>query len=170
MKKNIFLLSSFIFILLALPSSAETSKTFTLKDGATFQGHLSSVENGIYTVESPTLGNIKLKETDVVTITSSDQPVVTPSFNVPKPTDAASSQEQMQIMQAKITSDPAIMADIQALASNPRLMQVLANPALLTAVAQGPQALQGNPEAEELLKDPDIQALVQKIQASQTQP
>ncbi len=170
MNKNIFLLSLFILTLITLPSSAESSKTFMLKDGATFQGHLSSVENGIYTVESPTLGKIKLKETDVVTITSSDQPLVTTSLNAPKPTDAASSQEQMQAMQAKITSDPAIMADIQALASDPRLMQVLTNPALLTAAAQGPQALQGNPAAEELFKDPQIQALIQKIQASQTQP
>jgi hypothetical protein len=170
MNKYIFILSSIIFIALTLPSSAENPKTFTLKDGATFQGHLSSVENGTYTVESPTLGNVKLKETDVLSITSSEQPLVTPSLNVPKLANTAASQEQMQAMQAKIASDPAIMADIQALASNPQLMQALADPALLTAVAQGPQALQGNPAVEELFKDPQMQALIQKIQASQTAP
>lgn len=171
MNKYIFFLLFLIFTPLASSSYAEATKIFTLKDGATFQGHLSSVEDGIYTVESPTLGHIKLKEADVLTITSATTPSTGTSTPYrPQPAATTSSAQQMQAMQASITSNPAIMADIQAMASNPRLLEILTNPALLTAISQGPEALQGNPDAEKLLNDPQMQALIQKIQASQAQP
>ena len=170
MKNTSFIFSLIVFSFCASFSFAQTSKTFTLKDGATFQGHLSTVENGIYTVESPTLGSIKLHEADIVTITSADRPTTTPTALPLQPTTATSSAEQVKTMQTKIISDPAIMADIQALTANPRLVQILTDPSLLTAAAQGPEALQGNPQAAELFKDPEIQALIKKIQASQPQP
>ena len=86
----------------------------------------------------------------------------------PQPT--ASSKEQMQAIQTKIASNPAIMTDIQALTANPSIAKLLANPALLNAAAQNPETLQGTPELEELLKDPQMQALIKKIQGLEAQP
>lgn len=168
MNHRILSFSFLILILLPLPTHAEASKIFTLKDGATFQGNLSSVENGIYTVESPTLGKVQLKGTDIISINSSVQSATASPLSDQAP--KISSADQMKAVKEKITSSPEIMADIQAIASNSDLLPLLTNPALLTAAAQGPQALQGNPTVEKLLKNPEIQALIQKIQATQTQP
>ena len=148
------------------------TRVISLKDGSTVQGKLVGVNNGVYTVETATLGTLSLKEEDVQSVgVSTAAPL---AQNPGQPTGAMPSsvntKVDFQAAQKDIMSNPALMADIQSIAADPEIVALVTDPAFMEAAqAKDINAISANPRTAKLMQNPKIKALIEKIQASRTQ-
>ncbi|MEI8012478.1 MAG: hypothetical protein WCI27_08390 [Candidatus Omnitrophota bacterium] len=150
--------------LLALVSGvfAADSKTIILKDGSHVKGDLVGIADGYYTITTAAMGDIRVAEKDVLSITS-DTPAAQPAA----PTDIKATPEFNSI-QNKIISDPALLSEIQALLQDPEIMAVMSDPVLIAAVQSGNSAvLQSDPRLKRLSENPKIKALIDKVKPQQ---
>ena len=87
-----------------------------LKDGSSIKGSVSKLEDHVYTIETSTLGAVKVNDSDIVNISAGDAPnPSSPSLPNANPLELKGDPKlmaQVQSMQGTILSDPALMADI----------------------------------------------------------
>lgn len=162
MKKS-FLIITFLFLSAATISFADqTQQVITLKDGSQIKGELSKIDNGVYTIKTPMIGDVHVAASDVISITNGSASAALPpagSFN------GGMDQEMMTSM-----SSPQSMAIIQQMVQDPEILKALSDPALVQAVvSHNYQAAQNNPKIQELMSNPKIQALLQQVAAQQQQ-
>jgi len=161
-------LPALLIVLFFVSSASAEPKTrvVTLQDGTTVQGKILGIDNGSYIVQNPVLGELRVKEGDVVSILS-------PGESLEKPSQKPSRQggtDELQVLQSRIMGNPEIMADIQAIASDPELVALISNPAFMQAAqAKDIAAMQANPRTAKLMSNPKIKALIEKIQALEGQ-
>jgi len=175
MRKS-FLLFLLLFPLIGLSSSgAESSglKVFTLNDNSQIKGRLIGVENGRYLVESTSLGNVSILESNVVSITNlsgTDSPasvLAVPSGGQETVTTLPSQNTEIQgevaDLQKHILADESLMTDIQSLTRDEEFMGLLSDPEILDAVANSDlEKIRNNPKAMQLLNHPKMQEIIQK--------
>ena len=140
-----------------LASTAAAGATLVLKDGAVIHGEITSLEDGVYRVNSPTLGKVRVRKVDVRTIDHSGGATLGAGA---APT---ATQQEVQSLQTQMMQDPNMMAKIQALQSDPQIQAVLADPEIMRAIASGDygpllnhpkiQALSRNAGVREIIKD-----------------
>ena len=142
---------------------ADELKTITLQDGSRIQGSVISLQNGEYTIQSPSLGTIHLKESNIRSISTQDSHVS--AGNVEGSVDHTA---EINNLMNGIMSNPELMNDIQALASDPQLVAILQDPAFMNAIqTRDFSALQTSAATQKLMDNPKMKALVQKIMALQ---
>ena len=172
MNKILFTLLGLSFLVCGI-SYSEGLKAFQLKDGSSLKGKLVSFGQGVYVVNTQAIGAVQLKEVDVVSIV--DESVHGTAQN-PQTTTANNQSAyatQMQQVQQKLMSDPQLTQQVQNLAQDPEMMQLLSDPQLIqemTAVTNGgdPQAIQQNPKVQQLMQNPKMQNLIGQLQSSFT--
>ena len=156
----------------------QAEQVITLKDGSQIKGQLSGIENGIYTIKTPIIGDVHVAASDVASITTGGAPAAGVNQNnagnaaALPPTGAPIPITDQQIMaqQQKLMADPQAMSDLQQMAQDPEIMKALSDPALVQAVTTHDyQAIQNNPKMQELMSNPKMQALLQKMAAQQQQ-
>lgn len=154
-------------VLLAGVASAEPqNRVVTLKDGSTVQGKIMGIEKGAYIIESSTLGVLRINEGEVVSIASPGAAVAAGTVQVAQPAGNA----ELEAVQAKMMSDPALMAELQAIASDPEVVAIISDPAFMQAAqAKDMAAIQANPRTAQLMNNPKIKSLIQKMQAARGQ-
>lgn len=163
--KNIshFSLVSFIFIACAATLWAQPSdqtqqnlKTITLKDGTKIKGTLTGIQNGIYSIETNSLGKITVKDSDVESISTSEGSA--PSSIPP------SMKGQVEALQGQVMADPEFMASVQELTRDPKFIELLQDPDFMNVIlSRDPQKIQNNPKIQLLLQDPKMQKLMQRM-------
>ena len=145
---------------LAGPSRVE------LKDGSVLTGDLVGYSGGIYTLRSPTLGEVRLEESKVLSVrpgapgdpAGADASGGLGGLQVPP--DLAG---QVQATQQRLISDPAVFGMIMALQNDPAIRAVLSDPAFLSLITSGNlEAIQGNPRFQELLQHPGLRAILEQ--------
>ena len=153
-----FTISGFLILLLCANVFAEAQE-IELKDGSIIAGEIISLSNGIYTIESNSLGNIKLKKSQIRTIrsksnrggNSSSLPVV---------------NNTVQALQDTIMSQPDLMTMIMALQNDPDIRMALQDSKVMNAVMSGNiNALMDNPAFQRILENPRVQAISREIEA-----
>src|SRR4051794_2076105 len=60
-------------VLAGVVCTALASPTFELKDGSRIEGEIQSVENGVYTVLSPSIGTVHVAQSSIVRIVYSGE-------------------------------------------------------------------------------------------------
>ncbi len=140
-------------IALGLGPAAELAadpQRILLRDGSEIVAEVRSLEKGVYTFESPTLGRIRVPATRVKKI---EGPPTRPT--APPPSAAA-----IQDLQTRMLTDPQLSAALMQLQSNPAMQEVLQDPEILRAVARRDmEFLQRHPKMKRLMKDPAVRAL-----------
>ena len=167
-------MNKIIFVLVFLFLSAATftfadqiEQVITLKDGSQIKGELSGVENGVYTVKTPSMGDVHVSAGNVASIANSKTPMAAPPVT---PVAAPNMDQQIMAQQQKLMANPQAMADVQQIAQDPEIVQLLSDPALVQAVTSHDlQAIQNNPKIKELVNNPKMQALLKKLAAQQQQ-
>lgn len=149
-------LPGLLAVLTALSTaSAAGPSTVTLRDGSTITGEVVSLEAGLYTIRSATLGTLTLRQADVQSIADAAAPPPAPALSAPAQLDA---------VQERIAADPALMQDITALQDVPEIQALLEDPEVMNAIRDGNlEALVGNPKLARLAADPRVQAIVRKL-------
>jgi hypothetical protein len=144
-------------------------QVFNLKDGSQIKGQLVSVQDGVYTVKTPIIGDIHIAASDVSSITNGDAAVPVAATSQP-PATGADTNQQIASAQQKLLSNPQSMALIQEMAQDPQIAQALQDPALVQAVTNHDyQAVAGNPNAQALMSNPKMQELLHQLADQQKQ-
>lgn len=166
-----------VFMLYAHLSSF-ADQVITLKDGSQIKGQLAGIENGVYTVKTPIIGDVHVSAADVANINNTDSgsapalPGTMPTMPAmpTQSTEAVSMNQRIAAQQQQLLSNPQSMAALQQMAQDPAIMQALQDPALVQAVTNHDyQSVQENPKVQELMSNPKMQALIQELAAQQKQ-
>ena len=135
---------------------ADALRIIELTDGSSISGRVVALEDGVYTIESETLGSLYLPQSEVVSIRS-PQAVrrefhgVAPGFDP-------------EALQNRILQDPEIMTDIMSLQQDRQIQAILSDPGILRSLQAGDiSALTEDPRIIELLKHPRIKLIQDKI-------
>jgi hypothetical protein len=160
MKKSI--LSLALLTALVGPSFAENAKTITLQDGSRVKGNIVSMDNGFYTVETPSMGEVRIADSDIASIAAGEGP------DQPQMPSNIAATPEFQSVQAKVVGNPEIMGEIQNLMQDPEVMSVISDPGFIAAVQSGNTTeLQSDPRLQRLIENPKIQLLIEKIRSQQ---
>jgi hypothetical protein len=136
---------------------ADDPQQIELKDGSTIAGEIISLSNGIYTIESDSLGSIKIEKSKIRTIHAKSYQRKSSPLPAVKNT--------VQALQDTIMSQPNLMQMIMALQNDPDIQMALQNPKVMGAVMSGNiNALIDNPEFQKILKNPKVQAISREIE------
>ncbi len=164
-----------IFILLLAPTCTvvfadQAEQVITLKDGSQIKGVLSGINDGVYTVKTPIIGDIHVAASDVASITNGNTPppvAALPANNAPAPSGAM--DQQIAAQQQKLMNNPQSMATLQEMMQDPEIAQALQDPALVQAVtSHNYAAVQSNPNVQKLMSNPKMQALLKQLSAQQS--
>lgn len=147
-------------------------QVLTLRDGSQIKGHLIEVDGDHYVFQSLQLGDIRVRASEVQSITTDRGMCALPAG--PSPADpgsllgpsAANSPFYAQVreIQQQYFSDPKVMASLQELANDPEIVKILSDPQLLQAVfSMNPQQIMNDPQAQQLFQNPKIQSLIQQV-------
>ena len=178
MYKFILILAALILFTNMAVFADQGEQVITLKDGSQIKGNLAGIENGIYTIKTPIIGDVHVAASDVASITNGagngTAPVAAlPTNNTNYPPASGpvpNMDQQIAASQQKLMSNPQAMAELQQIAQDPEIMRALSDPALVQAVTSHDyQAVQNNPKIQELMNNPKMQALLQKLAAQQQQ-
>lgn len=142
-----FLLLLFVF---AGELFAGEVRRIELNDGSLLYGKIVSLKDGVYTVNTMSLGSVKIEESKirVIRFKSDDQ----------------AAKEQIQAMQKLMLSDKEIINVIASLKDDPDVQKILKDPALMKAINSGDlETLISNPKFLKLLSNPKILNIKEKV-------
>lgn len=147
--------------LLALASGALASPTIELKDGSRIEGEIHGIENGVYTVLSPSIGTVHIAQSDIARIVYSGDA----SNAAGSPGKSSSGGDafagDIQQLQSRLAQDPAAMRSIMSLQSDPQIQAVLSDPEIVKAIQEGDYAsLLGNAKIQALENDEQLKQLL----------
>jgi hypothetical protein len=163
MKKQTYFLS-FLFVSILASLSFADVQTISLKDGSQLKGELTGISNGVYTVHTSNLGDIKINASEVSNIGIGAPPA---AQQAPISGAGGGSDDlnlKIKNAQTKLMQDPAMMQQVQAMAQDPELMKMLSDPELTQAVmSHDVKAIENNPRAQQLMSNPKMRALMEQM-------
>ncbi len=151
--------------LLGFACSALASPTIELKDGSRIQGEIQSLENGVYTVLSPSIGTVHVAQSNIVSIVYSGgaSTANTADASGKSPAHDGAVAQQIQQVQSRLAQDPAAMQSIMNLQSDPQIQALLSDPAIMKAIEEGDfMSLLGNAKIQALQSNEHLQQLLQQ--------
>ena len=165
---KVFLEACLAAALLGLASAVLASPTIELKDGSRIEGEIQSIDNGVYTVLSPSIGTVHVAQSNIVRIVySSDVPNAPDSSG--KPSSGKSSTHDDALtgdihqLQTRLAQDPAAMQSIMSLESDPQIQAILSDPAIVKAIQEGDYvSLLGNAKIQALENNEHLKQLLQQ--------
>ncbi len=139
---------------------AEGTRFIELSDGSVISGQIISFENGVYTVASPSLGRLRLKDSEILSIRSNPgSPRAMQSS--PQAPDAGQSFSGIE---RRIVGDPQVFALVMSLQQDPQILAILNDPAIMRAIsARDVESLRNNPKIRELERNPIIQEILGRM-------
>lgn len=140
------------------------SPIIELKDGSRIQGDIQSIQNGEYTIVSPTIGTVHIAQSNIVRISydgngeTRDHTATAAAGNDQRSTEA-------QQLQAQLVQDPEAMKSILSLQSDPQIQAVLNDPQIMQAIARGDYAsLLDNPKIKALDNDEQLRSVLRDLE------
>jgi len=148
---------------LGLATGALAAPTIELKDGSRIQGEIQGIDNGVYTVISPSIGTVRIAQSNIVRIVYSGDASDAPASPGKSPARDDTLSRDIQQVQASLAQDPATLQSIMALQSDPQIQAVLSDPAIAKAIQEGDYAsLLGNAKIQSLQSNEHLQQLVRQ--------
>ncbi len=147
------------------------NRLIVLKDGSQVQGKIVSFKDGVYVVRSSSMGELKLADHQVQSISTVEPRLKSGSsaqavprrqiVDTAKRSIASGSIEQIQ---GQIASDPAVMSSIMALQSDPEMQALLAEPEVMRAIQTFDiDALSSNPRILKLMRSQKFREIESRI-------
>ncbi len=149
----------FLTAVLINVAAAGELREIELIDGSTITGEVQSLNNGIYTIKSESLGTVRIEDSKVRAIRVKSE----------TPAGRAVSRESgtaggVKDLQEKMTGDRETMSLIQSLQNDPDFKKILEDPEIMKAVQEGNfAALAADPRIRKLLDNPTVQDIEKKV-------
>ena len=159
MKKTILLLIIFFNILPGLTLASKLSR-IELNDGNIIIGEISNFNNGIYSIASDGMGQLKIEESRIKQISSANSnQITTPT----EPLANTLSSENINALANKMMSDKETVGMIASLQNDPQFQAIINDPEIINAVKSGDSAsLMSNEKFMQLKDNPTIQKISKK--------
>ena len=149
--------------LLGLASGVLASPTIELKDGSRIEGEIQSIEKGVYTVLSPSLGTVHVAQSNIVRIVYGGDVSNAADSSSKSPARDDTLTRDIQQLQASLAQDPTAVQAIMNLQSDPQIQAVLSDPAIVKAIQEGDYtSLLGNPKIQALESNEKLKQLVRQ--------
>ena len=149
--------------LLGLASGVLASPTIELKDGSRIEGEIKGIENGVYTVVSPSLGTLHVAQSNIVRIVYSGDASNAAGSSAKSPARDDAMSRDVQDLQTRLAQDPAAMQSIMSLQNDPQIQAVLSDPVIMKAVQEGDfMSLLTNPKIQALESNEHLKQLIQE--------
>ena len=160
--KRIIMVSLFLLAVNPAAYCAEASRV-ELNDGSVITGEIVSYANGVYVINTASLGEMKLDAAKI----SSIQPLNSSLVNSPAASAAGVNNpdgSKMGAYSQSLMSKPENAAIVAGLASDPHIQELVNDPQVAEAVKKGDiQALMKNEKFMQIVNDPDTQESLKKI-------
>lgn len=149
---------------LVVTASVPGSPIIKLKDGSQIQGDIESIQDGQYTVVSPSLGTVHIAQANIVQI-SYDGGGESRDRAATEATGSDQLSSQAQQLQAQLAQDPKAMKSILSLQNNPQIQALLNDPQIMQAIQRGDYAsLLNNPKIQALDNDPQLKSVLRELE------
>jgi hypothetical protein len=141
-----------------------SAATVVLRDGTVIQGEVKSLQDGVYTIETATVGTVRVRTEDVRSIDAegAKPPSTTPgagqTVSGPSPAGA------LDALKSEIGADPKLLSAVLGLQNDPEVLALLADPEIAKAIAAGDYgALSTNPKIVALMNNPKVRAIIDAV-------
>jgi hypothetical protein len=155
-----------LLLLFFVSGSFAAPAAIQLNDGTQVVGNITSYIDGIYTIETLTLGSVQVREGQINAILyqgSHSEPGAS-STQSQETSGNASTAGSIQILQNAMMGNKELFAMIQALAGDPQLQAILSDPEIMRAVSTGDtQTLANNEKFMRLMDHPEIRRITSKV-------
>ncbi len=144
-------------LMLALNGLAYCAQTSRLEltDGSVIKAEVISLKNGIYTLNTGALGEIKLEASKIKNIEIANQEV--------NPADNAIKSKTEQLKQ-QITNNPGTAKIIAGLATDPQFQEIVKDPEIVNAAkSEDIKALMSNKKFMNLLNHPKVKEIQNEL-------
>ncbi len=130
-----------------------------LRDGTSVSGRIVDFNQGIYTIESKSLGKLVIKQSEVTGI-NYDGAVATSAKSI----KSESSQTELFALQQSLVQDKGIMSLVESLQNDPDVMAILADPEIMNAVSSGDVAsLMSNEKIIRLMNNSKVKSITNQV-------
>ncbi len=164
------------FCLARLAYANSITSTIELNDGSVIEGALISLDNGVYTVDTESLGKVEIGASKVKRIASNNAEVNPSVENFPATAEAqdpgseGSFGPEMRRMQEKISGDPEAMKTVAGMLFDPQFQEILKDPAIVSAVkAQDIKTLMQNEKFMGLMDNQSLLELQGRLKKQEEQ-
>lgn len=128
-------------------------------DGSVIQGEVTAFSGGIYTINSKTLGTIKLPDKKIRQIQPLNSGTRGSKQNTAQPA------EQIDQVQQQMMNDPETLKLIEQLQNDPSVQKILQDQELMDAIAQGDLNRVGeDPKIKALMDNKTVGQIIEKNQ------
>ncbi|WP_163831180.1 hypothetical protein [Spartinivicinus ruber] len=135
-----------------LLSTVSLADTIELTDGSRLSGEIKSLNDGIYVINTSSLGQVRIEQSKVRTISKGQS--TTNTLN----------GLSLDVIKHSITNNPDTLKTILALQNDPQVKAILADPELMKLISNGDlNALQSNQKIQQLMTSPEVQAITRQI-------
>lgn len=135
-----------------------------LNDGSVIEGDILSLNNGIYTLHSASLGEIKVETEKIRRIDTKSQETA-PADNPPLNIDPNLVKSEINKVHRQIANDPEIIQKVNNLADDAEFQEAMKDPELIKAAkSQDIAALMSNGKFMNLIKNPKVKEIENKLQ------
>ncbi len=157
--KNLGLLFVGAWLIIASPAFAASE--IVLQDGSRIRGEIVSMNNGLYKINTASMGTIELGSNQIKSISSAGSEGS--SGDSSGPVDSAMNslaESSMQSIQSSIANSPDLMSSIMALQNDPAMQAVLSDPEVMQAVQNLDfRTLQNHPKMKALMNNQKIREI-----------
>jgi len=167
-KMSNFVIKSLLLMAILCPglfiahAHAGEISTIELSDGSVISGEVVSFDGNVWTIQSGSMGTLKIDGSKVVSIRSKTTPSQTPSTTTAgeDPINAA----DIQAMQQSIMANEQIMTMIMSLQNDPEIQTILKDPEIMNAVNAGDvNALLSNPKFIKFMENTKIRGITKEV-------
>ena len=149
--------------LLGLSCDVLAAPTIELKDGSRIEGEIQSIENGVYTVLSPSIGTVHVAQSNIARIVYSGDASSAAGTSAKSSAHDEALTREIQQQTARLAQDPAAMQSIMSLQSDPQIQAILSDPAIVKAIQEGDyMSLLGNTKIQALESNEHLKQLLQQ--------
>ncbi len=142
---------------------ADGIRFIELTDGSVISGRIVNYEDGVYTVASPSLGRLRLKDAEILSI-SSDRGSARAMESSPRTPGAGRTGESLAGIERQILGNPEVFALVMSLQQDPQIMEILNDPAIMRAIAaRDMEKLRNNPKIRKLERNPTIRKILGRM-------
>ena len=140
-----------------------SAATVVLRDGTVIQGEVKSLQDGVYTIETSTVGTLHVRAQDVRSIDEGGKsPTASgPGQGAKGPLPAG---EALDATKAQLMADPKLLSAVLALQNDPEALAVLADPEVMKAIAAGDyDSLKNNAKIQALMRNPKVREILDAL-------
>ncbi len=154
-----WLIASLLGLCIGLGPLRAGESRIELRDGSVIGGEVIAVGDGVYRVRSASLGEIQVRESDVLAIRPGGSG--TPAAAA---TDTGNQDSAFAAVQQQLLGNPQTMDAISRLQGDAEVTAALTDPEFMRLITAGDvEKLRTDPRFRRLMENPSIQAIVEQV-------